>query len=91
MRIFFSFFFEGVIVSETWKNMAGKLLVLAGGMYAAGLQGMISFCSEDNLVGSCSHLSMCLHSYILSASNVPTLALVQPYSKLIGEAGPGKY
>lgn len=63
MRVFYSFFFEGVVVSETWENMAGKLLVLGGGVYADGLQGMISFCSEDNLVGSCSHLSVCLHSY----------------------------
>lgn len=45
MRIFYSFFFKGVIVSEMWGNMAGKLLILAEGLHAGVLQGMISFCS----------------------------------------------
>lgn len=56
-----------------------------------GLQGTILFYCEDYLVRSCSHPSGYLCSHILTDSHGLTLALVQPFGKLIEDAGPGEY
>jgi len=67
-------------VPEMWEDMTGKFL-LPEEVDVGGSQGVISFYSWDNLVGSCSHPSGYLRSCILTASRVPTLALVQPHGK----------
>lgn len=39
MLKYFFFFFQGMIISEMWEDVTGKLL--PEGVYAGGLQGMI--------------------------------------------------